>query len=185
MSRVACKAALPLFFLSFGTQLSFFFFTMLLALSVFLLTRTNVELMKLQSESFCQNLHCATSSTLFCHNRATFSALLSFFLQHVGRHRSIICKIDHGKSLIEAPTCTAAKGMITRGKKVASANEGNEEYMEVFFVIKPIATPSAFSFLPDAVNLAKPSYATFFLLSAKSRKVTAPMIPSSSPLVKF
>ena len=39
------------FFLSFGTQLSFFFFffffTMLLALSVFLLRRTKVELKKL------------------------------------------------------------------------------------------------------------------------------------------
>ena len=50
-SRVACKAAPPLFFLSFGTQLSFFFFfilfTMLLALSVFLLTWTNVDLKKL------------------------------------------------------------------------------------------------------------------------------------------
>ena len=51
-SRVACKPAPPLFFLSFGTQLSFFFFTLLLAFSVFLLTRTNVELKTLQSESF-------------------------------------------------------------------------------------------------------------------------------------
>ena len=36
------------------------------------------------------------------------------------------------KSFIEAATCTAAKGMITRGKKVSSV-EGNEEYMEFFF----------------------------------------------------
>ena len=35
------------------------------------------------------------------------------------------------KSFIEAATCTAAKGMITRGKKVSSV-EGNEEYMEFF-----------------------------------------------------
>ena len=41
------------------------------------------------------------------------------------------------------------------GKKVSSV-EGNEEYME-FFVIEPIAAPSACSFLPGAVNLAEPS----------------------------
>ena len=40
-----------------------------------------------------------------------------------------------------------------------------------FFVIEPIAALSAFSFLPGAVNLAKPSYIKyFFLLSAMSRK---------------
>ena len=36
------------------------------------------------------------------------------------------------KSFIEAATCTAAKGMITRGKKVSSV-EGNEAYIEFFF----------------------------------------------------
>ena len=41
------------------------------------------------------------------------------------------------------------------GKKVSNV-EGNEEYMD-FFVIEPIAAPSACSFLPGAVNLAKPS----------------------------
>ena len=51
-SRVACKAAPPLFFLSFWSVslllfFFFFLFTMLLALSVFLLTRTNVELKQL------------------------------------------------------------------------------------------------------------------------------------------
>ena len=37
------------------------------------------------------------------------------------------------KSFIEASTCIAAKGMITRGKKVSSV-EGNEEYMEFFLL---------------------------------------------------
>ena len=41
------------------------------------------------------------------------------------------------------------------GKKVSSV-EGNEEYMDCF-VIEPIAAPSACSFPPRAVNLAKPS----------------------------
>ena len=54
------------------------------------------------------------------------------------------------KSFIEAATCTAAKGMITRGKKVPSV-EGNEEYIEFyFFVIEPIAAPSACSFFSGA-----------------------------------
>ena len=86
--RVACKAAPPLFFLSFGTQLSFFFsfffFTMLLALSVFLLTRTNVELEKVMIWIVLLNPHGATHTTRFCNNRASLSAWLSFFLQHVG-----------------------------------------------------------------------------------------------------
>ena len=75
------------------------------------------------------------------------------------------------KSFIEAATCPAAKGMITRGKKVSSV-EGNEEYMEFFFfVIEPIAAPSACSFFPGAVNLAKPPLVKYlFLLSAMSRK---------------
>ena len=74
------------------------------------------------------------------------------------------------KSFIEAATCTAAKDMITRGKKVSSV-EGNEEYMEFFFVIEPIAAPSACSFFPGAVNLAKPPLVKYLiLLSAMSRK---------------
>ena len=49
------------------------------------------------------------------------------------------------KFFIEAATCTAAKGRETK-------NTWN------FFVIEPIAAPSACSFLPGAVNLAKPSF---------------------------
>ena len=37
------------------------------------------------------------------------------------------------KSFIEAATCTAAKGMITRRKKVSSV-DGNEDYMEFFLL---------------------------------------------------
>ena len=47
-------------------------------------------------------------------------------------------------------------------------------------VIEPIAGLSACSFLPGAVNLAKPSY-TFFCSLQCVEKVTAQMIPSSSP----
>ena len=118
------------------------------------------------------NLHDATRSTRFCNNRESLFAWLSFFLQHVGQYRSkmIMMKNLSRKSFIEAATCTAAKGMITRGKKVSSV-EGNEEYMEFFFVIEPIAALSACSFLPGAVNLAKPSLVKYlFLLSAMSRK---------------
>ena len=80
------------------------------------------------------NLHDATRSTRFCNNRESLPAWLSFFLQHVGQYRSkmIMMKNLSRKSFIEAATCTAAKGMITRGKKVSSV-EGNEEYMEFFF----------------------------------------------------
>ena len=94
-------------------------------------------------------------------------AWLSFFLQHVGHYRSkmIMMKNLSRKYFIEAATCTAAKG-----KKVSSV-EGNEEYMEFVFVIEPIAAPSACSFFPGAVNLAKPHLVKYlFLLSAMSRK---------------
>ena len=42
------------------------------------------------------------------------------------------------------------------GKKVSSV-EGSTKNTRKFFVIEPIAAPSACSFLPGAVNLAKPS----------------------------
>ena len=42
------------------------------------------------------------------------------------------------------------------GKNVSSV-AGNEEYVDFFFVLEQIAAPSAGSFLPGAVNLAKPS----------------------------
>ena len=42
------------------------------------------------------SLHGATRSTRFCHNRASLSAWLSFFLQHVGQYRS---KNDHDEEI--------------------------------------------------------------------------------------
>ena len=65
--------------------------------------------------------------------------------------KMIMMKNLSRKSFIEAATCTAAKGMITRGKKVSSVEE-NEEYMDFFFVFEPIAAPSACLFFPGAVN---------------------------------
>ena len=80
------------------------------------------------------------------------------FAHPIGQYRSkmIMMKNLSRKSFIEAATCTAAKRMITRGKKVASV-EGNEVSTWNFFVIEPIAAPSACLLRPGAVNLAKPS----------------------------
>ena len=51
--------------------------------------------------------------------------------------------------------------LLRKAGKKGSSVEGNEEYME-FFVIEPIAALSPCSFLPGAVNLAKPLLNTYF-----------------------
>ena len=101
-SRVACKAAPPLFFLSFGTQLSFFFFFFLFY-NAFGLVRFSSYKDQCWAEKVIiwivlLNLHGATrsESTRFCNNRASLSAWLSFFLQHVGQHRS---NYDHDEEI--------------------------------------------------------------------------------------
>ena len=62
--------------------------------------------------------------------------VILFAARDVGQYRSkmIMMKNLSRKSFIEAVTCTAAKGMIIRGKKVSSV-EGNEEYMEFFLLL--------------------------------------------------
>ena len=98
--------------------------------------------------------HGATRSTRFCHNRASLSAWLSFFLQHVGQHRS---KNDHDeeiKSQIFYWSCYMYC-CERQGRKFQALRE--RRIHGIFFVIEPIAAPSACSFLPGAVNLAKPS----------------------------
>ena len=53
--------------------------------------------------------------------------------------------------------------LLRKAGKKGSSVQGNEEYMEFSsFVIEPIAAPSACSFLPGAVNLAKPLLNTYF-----------------------
>ena len=82
------------------------------------------------------------------------------------------------KFCIEAATCTAAKG---RDRKKVSKRWGKrayEEYMECFCYRADCSTNC--SFLPGAV----PSK-YFFCSLQWVEKVTAQMIPSSSPLVKF
>ena len=136
-SRVACKGAPPLFFLSFGTQLSFFFllFSFLQCFwpcPFFFLHGPMLIWKSYNLNRFAKPVvHDATRSTRFCNNRESLPAWLSFFLQYVGQYRSkmIMMKNLSRKSFIEDATCTAVKGMITRGKKVSSV-EGNEEYME-------------------------------------------------------
>ena len=101
------------------------------------------------------SLHGATRSwsTPFCNNRASLSAWLSFFLQHVGQHRS---KNDHDeeiKSQIFYWSCLYC--CERQGRKFQALRETKNTWN--FFVIEPIAAPSACSFLPGAVNLAKPS----------------------------
>ena len=158
-SRVACKAAPPLFFLSFrSVSLLLFFFFFLY--NAFGLVRFSSYKDQCWAETVIiwivlLSLHGATRSTRFCNNRASLSAWLSFFLQHVGQHRS---KYDHDeeiKSQIVYWSCYMyCCGR--QGRKFQALRETKNT--RNFFVIEPIAAPSACSFLPGAVNLAKPSY---------------------------
>ena len=120
---------------------------------------------------------------------------LVFFLQHPGVNicmvailfatrgstplkKMIMMKKLSRKSFIETATCTAAKG-----REESFKSWGKRSIHGIFFVIKLIAAPSACSFLPGAVSLAKPSQVTYFFYSLQwVEKVTAQMIPSFSPL---
>ena len=100
-SRVACKAA-PAAVLSFFRYSAFFF----LFLYSFVQCFWPCPFFFLQGPiSWAENviiwivlliLHGATRSTRFCNNRASLSAWLSFFLQHVGQHRS---QNDHDEEI--------------------------------------------------------------------------------------
>ena len=98
-SRVACKSAPPLFFLFFGQFTFFFFFFSFLQCfwpcPVFFLQGPMLS-WKVIIWIVLLNLHGATRSTRSCNKRASLSAWLSFFLQHVGQHRS---KNDHDEEI--------------------------------------------------------------------------------------
>ena len=104
------------------------------------------------------NLHGATRSTRVCNTRASLSAWLSIFLQHVGQHRS---KNDHDeeiKSQIFSWSCYMyCCERYDNQREESFKRWGNWIIHGFFFLIEPIAAPSAFSFLSGAVNLAKPS----------------------------
>ena len=59
------------------------------------------------------SLHGATRSTRFCNNRASLSAWLSFFLQHVGQHRS---KNDHEAKQKKVSASTNMAQIFTGGR---------------------------------------------------------------------
>ena len=124
------------------------------------------------------NLHGATRSTRSCNKRASpLSAWLSFFLQHVGQHRSkMIMRTNFLLKLLHV--------LLRKAGKKGSSVEGNEEYMEFFCYRADCSTESLF-ISAGAVNLAKPLLNTYFCSLQWVEKVTAQMIPSSSPIVKF
>ena len=132
-SRVACKSAPPLFFLSFD-QLTFFLFLFFFLqcfwpCPVFFLQGPMLS-WKVIIWIVLLNLHGATRSTRSCNKRASLSAWLSFFLQHVGQHRS---KNDHDeeiKSQIFYWSCYMYC-CERQGRKFQALRE-NEEYMEFF-----------------------------------------------------
>ena len=187
-SRVACKAAPPLFFLSFGTQLSFFFF---LFYNAFGLVRFSSYKDQCWAEKVIiwivlLNLHGNTRSTRFCNNRASLSAWLSFFLQHVGQHRSkiIMMKKLSRKSFIEAATCTAAKGVEKSVKRW-----GKRRINGIFLLSSRLQHRVLVHFFQVLLTWLNPLSSlklnTFFCSLQWVEKVTAQMIPGSSPFVKF
>ena len=82
--------------LSFLSSFSFFFFTTAFGLVRFSSYKDQCWAEKVIIWIVLLNLHGATRSTRFCNNRASLSAWLPFFLQHVGQHRS---KNDHDEEI--------------------------------------------------------------------------------------
>ena len=156
----SCPAAFLSFFLSvlsFLFSFSFFFFTMLLALSDFLLTRTNVELKSYNLNRLAKPTRCHPFNSFLQQTGAIICMVVIFFCNTWVNtaQKMIMMKKLSRKSFIEAATWLLRKA----GKKVSSVKlrETVAKNTWNFFVIEPIAAPSACSFLPGAVNLAKPS----------------------------
>ena len=179
-SRVACKAARPLSFLSFGTQLSFFFsFSFLQCFwpcPFFFLQGPMLSWKSYNLNCFAKPIRCHPFNSFFVTTGRHYLHGCHFF----ATRGSTPLKNDHDEEIKSQIFLLKLLHVLLRKvRKEVSSVEGNEEYME-FFVIEPIAEPSACSFLPGAVNLAN-----FFCSLQWVEKVTAQMIPKSSPFAKF
>ena len=140
--------------LSFLFSFSFFFFTMLLALSVFLLTKTNMLSWKgYNLNLFAEPTRCHPFKSLLQQPDAITCMVVIHFAT---RGSTPLKKWSWWRNLVANLLLKLLHALLRKVGKKDSSVEGNEEYME-FFVIESIAAPSAFSFLPGAVNLAKPS----------------------------
>ena len=104
------------FFLSVSLLFSFyvFFITMLLALSVFLLTRTNVELKSYNLNHFAKPTRCHPFNSFLQQTGVIICMVVILFAT---RGSTPLKNDPDDKSFIEAATCTAAKGREERFKR--------------------------------------------------------------------
>ena len=184
-SRVACKAAPPLLaFLSFGTQLLFSFLQCFWPCPFFFLQgpmlswRAIIWIVLL-------NLHGATrsESTRSCNKRASLSAWLSFFLQHVGQHRS---KNDHDEEIKSQNFYWSYYMTAAKGREESFKRWGKRRIHGIFCYRADCSTECLFNFFQVLLTWLNPlKLNTYFFPLQWVEKVTAQMMPSSSPLVKF
>ena len=153
--------------LSFLFSFSFFFFTMLLALSVFLLTRTNVELKSYNLNRFAKPTRCHPFNSFL---QQTGDIICMVVILFATRGSTPLKKWSWWRNEVANLLLKLLHDCCERqGRKFQALRETKNTWN--FFVVEPIAAPSACSFLPGAVNLAKPSWVKYlFLLSALSRK---------------
>ena len=129
------------------------------------------------------NLHGATRSTRSCNKRASLSAWLSFFLQHVGQHRSKNDHDEENKSQIFYWSCymTAAKGREESFKRWEKRRTHG-----IFLLSSRLQHRVLVHFFQVLLTWLSPlKLNTYFCSLQWVEKVTAQMMPSSSPLVKF
>ena len=186
-SRVACKAAPPLFFLSFRSVSLLLFFFFFLFYNAFGLVRFSSYKDQCWAETVIiwivlLSLHGATRSTRFCNNRASLSAWLSFFLQHVGQHRSKNDPDEEIKSQIFYWSCYMYC-CERQGRKFQALRETKPGIFLLPSRLQHRVLVHFFQVLLTWLNPLKLN--TFFCSLQCVEKVTAQMIPSSSPLVKF
>ena len=102
------------FFLSVSLlfSFSFFFFTMLLALSVFLLTRTNVELKSYNLNRFAKPTRCHPFNSFLQQTGVIICMVVILFATRGSTplKKMIMMKKLSRKAFIETAACTAAKG---------------------------------------------------------------------------
>ena len=192
-SRVACKAAPSLFFLSFGTQLSFqvsfFFFFFFLQCSwpcpFFFLQGPMLSWKSYNLNRFAEPTRCHPFNSFLQQPGVIICIVVILFATWVNtaQKMSMMKKLIR-KYFIEAATCTAAKGWEESFKRSSWGKRAYEEYMECFLSSSRLQHRVLVRFFQVLLTWLSPlKFNTFFCSLQWVKKVTAQMVPS--PLVKF
>ena len=158
---------------------------MLLALSGFLLTRTNVELKSCNLNRFAKPIRCHPFNSFLQQTGVIICMVVILFATRGSTplKKMIMMKKLSRKSFIEAATCTAAN---SKGREESFKCWGKRRIRGIFLLSSRLQHRVLVHFFQVLLTWLNPlKLNTYFCSLQWVEKVTAQMIPSSSPLVKF